>query len=81
MDKNKTLFSFRVSSRGKDLLIALAEHHGVGMSAVLEMAIREKAGRELPAGAAPSPKPGELAGASALPEVDRPELPGLAESD
>ena len=46
MDKRKTPTGFRLSERAIALLEALAEKHGVNNTAVVEMAIREKAERE-----------------------------------
>lgn len=38
--------SIRLTAVANDLLIALAEKHGVSQNAILEMAIREKAERD-----------------------------------
>jgi hypothetical protein len=46
MDKRKTPTGFRLSERAIALLEALAEKHGVNNTAIVEMAIREKAERE-----------------------------------
>lgn len=46
MNKRKTPSAFRLSDRAKALLEALADKHGVNQTAVIEMAIREKAERD-----------------------------------
>lgn len=46
MNKRTTPTAFRLSERGRALLVALAEKHGVNQTAVVEMAIREKADRD-----------------------------------
>jgi hypothetical protein len=46
MLKNTTPKGFRLSPQGRDLLAALSDKHGVNQTAVMEMAIREKAERD-----------------------------------
>jgi len=46
MNKRTTPTAFRLSEKGRALLLALAEKHGVNQTSVIEMAIREKADRD-----------------------------------
>lgn len=46
MNKRTTPTAFRLSEKGRALLIALSEKHGVNQTSVIEMAIREKAERD-----------------------------------
>jgi hypothetical protein len=40
--------TFRLSEAARTLLARLAEHHGIAQTAVVEMAVRQMARRDLP---------------------------------
>ena len=46
MAPKRKITSIRFTVKGESLIRALAQHHGVSMSAILELAIREKAERD-----------------------------------
>jgi hypothetical protein len=57
MPTDKRSTTYRLSEEARTLLERLADHHGINQTAVLEMAIREKARRDLLAEPAqPPPK-------------------------
>jgi hypothetical protein len=55
MPSGKRTTTYRLSEEARTLLGRLAEHHGVTQTAVLEMAIRQLARRDLPDSAPETP--------------------------
>lgn len=55
MPTDKRSTTYRLSDEARSYLERLAEHHGINQTAVLEMAIRQMARKDLPTEAEPTP--------------------------